>query len=115
LQVALSGDIDHSSRQHRRIRLQLPIAFLHLPVRELVIFGWLKTVGGQRKTRYRGEELVGWMFELGGLQSGPDEKTRCGSRLSWEECLCWPTKGRGKQQMTNESLTNWPVKLIPDR
>jgi transposase len=28
------------------------------------IFGWLKTVGGQRKTRYRGEELVGWMFEL---------------------------------------------------
>src|SRR5262249_35696215 len=28
------------------------------------IFGWLKTVGGQRKTRYRGEPLVGWMFEL---------------------------------------------------
>jgi transposase len=29
------------------------------------IYGWLKTVGGQRKTRYRGEELVGWMFHLG--------------------------------------------------
>lgn len=28
------------------------------------IFGWLKTVGGQRKTRFRGEPLVGWMFEL---------------------------------------------------
>src|SRR5215510_3369779 len=28
------------------------------------IFGWLKMVGGQRKTRYRGEQLVGWMFEL---------------------------------------------------
>jgi transposase len=28
------------------------------------IFGWLKTVGGLRKTRYRGEGLVGWMFEL---------------------------------------------------
>ena len=28
------------------------------------IFGWLKTVGGQRKTRYRGEDLVEWMFEL---------------------------------------------------
>jgi len=28
------------------------------------IYGWLKTVGGQRKTRYRGEELVGWMFQL---------------------------------------------------
>jgi transposase len=29
------------------------------------IYGWLKTVGGQRKTRYRGEESVGWMFQLG--------------------------------------------------
>jgi hypothetical protein len=29
------------------------------------IYGWLKTVGGHRKTRYRGEELVGWMFHLG--------------------------------------------------
>lgn len=28
------------------------------------IFGWLKTVGGQRKTRYRGKALVGWMFDL---------------------------------------------------
>jgi transposase len=28
------------------------------------IFGWLKTVGGQRKSRYRGEDRVGWMFEL---------------------------------------------------
>lgn len=28
------------------------------------IFGWLKTVGGQRKTRFRGEPLVDWMFEL---------------------------------------------------
>ena len=28
------------------------------------IFGWLKTVGGQRKTRYRGGESVGWMFDL---------------------------------------------------
>ena len=28
------------------------------------IYGWLKTVGGQRKTRYRGEQLVGWMFQL---------------------------------------------------
>ena len=29
------------------------------------IYGWLKTVGGQRKTRYRGEGLVAWMFQLG--------------------------------------------------
>ena len=26
------------------------------------IFGWLKTVGGMRKLRHRGLELVGWMF-----------------------------------------------------
>jgi transposase len=28
------------------------------------IFGWLKTVGGMRKTRHRGKQLVGWMFEF---------------------------------------------------
>jgi hypothetical protein len=27
-------------------------------------FGWMKVVGGQRKTRYRGTALVGWMFTL---------------------------------------------------
>jgi len=26
------------------------------------IFGWLKTVGGMRKTRYRGRTKVDWMF-----------------------------------------------------
>lgn len=28
------------------------------------IFGWMKTVGGMRKLRHRGLELVGWMFTL---------------------------------------------------
>jgi len=28
------------------------------------IFGWAQTVGGQRKTRYRGTARVGWMFTL---------------------------------------------------
>lgn len=28
------------------------------------IFGWVKTVGGLRKTRHRGVSLVGWMFTL---------------------------------------------------
>jgi transposase len=28
------------------------------------IFGWIKTVGGLRKTRHRGTALVGWMFTL---------------------------------------------------
>ena len=26
------------------------------------VFGWMKTVGGMRKTRHRGTERVGWMF-----------------------------------------------------
>jgi transposase len=28
------------------------------------IFGWMKTVGGMRKLRHRGLDLVGWMFTL---------------------------------------------------
>lgn len=28
------------------------------------IFGWMKTIGGMRKLRHRGLELVGWMFTL---------------------------------------------------
>ena len=28
------------------------------------VFGWVKVIGGQRKTRYRGTLLVGWMFTL---------------------------------------------------
>ncbi len=28
------------------------------------VFGWMKTIGGQRKTRYRGTSRVGWMFTL---------------------------------------------------
>ena len=27
-------------------------------------FGWMKTVGGQRKTRYRSTARMGWMFTL---------------------------------------------------
>ena len=28
------------------------------------VFGWMKTVGGLRKTRHRGPARVGWMFTL---------------------------------------------------
>jgi transposase len=28
------------------------------------VFGWVKTIGGQRKTHFRGTERVGWMFTL---------------------------------------------------
>ena len=26
------------------------------------IFGWIKTIGGLRKTRHRGADRVGWVF-----------------------------------------------------
>jgi hypothetical protein len=28
------------------------------------VFGWMKTVGLMRKTRHRGTDLVGWMFQF---------------------------------------------------
>jgi transposase len=28
------------------------------------VFGWMKTIGGQRKTRFRGTARVGWLFTL---------------------------------------------------
>jgi Transposase DDE domain len=28
------------------------------------VFGWLKTIALQRKTRFRGSDRVGWMFTL---------------------------------------------------
>jgi hypothetical protein len=28
------------------------------------IFGWVKTIAGMRKTKYRGSDRVGWMFTL---------------------------------------------------
>ena len=28
------------------------------------VFGWIKTIGGLRKTRHRGLDRVGWMFTL---------------------------------------------------
>jgi transposase len=52
--------IDGRTTRHAGYQLSL-----HCRARIEEINGWLKTVGSQRKTRYRGEELVGWMFELG--------------------------------------------------
>jgi transposase len=37
---------------------------LHVRKRIEEVFGWMKTIGGQRKTRYRGTPRVGWMFTL---------------------------------------------------
>jgi len=40
------------------------------------IFGWMKTIGGLRKVKFRGKDLVGWMFNLrgGSLQPGSHAK-----------------------------------------
>jgi transposase len=54
-----SSAIDGRTTRHAGYKLSL-----HCRARIEEIYGWLKTVGGQRKTRYRGEELVGWMFDL---------------------------------------------------
>jgi transposase len=54
-----SSAIDERTTRHAGYKISL-----RCRARIEEIFGWLKTVGGLRKTRYRGEELVGWMFEL---------------------------------------------------
>ena len=54
-----SSAIDGRTTRHEGYALSL-----HCRARIEEIYGWLKTVGGQRKTRYRGEPLVEWMFEL---------------------------------------------------
>ena len=54
-----SSAIDGRTTRHEGYRLSLTCR-----ARIEEIYGWLKTVGGQRKTRYRGEELVGWMFQF---------------------------------------------------
>ena len=54
-----SSAIDHRTTQHpgyaisqrRRKRVE-------------EIFGWIKTIGGLRKTKHRGKDRVGWMFTL---------------------------------------------------
>src|SRR6516165_1907766 len=40
------------------------------------IFGWMKTVGGMRKLRHRGLQLVGWMFTLAGGEAEVASRTQ---------------------------------------
>ena len=66
----------YASRQRKRKRVE-------------EIFGWIKTIGGLRKTRHRGKRRVGWMRNArkrvhlrgGGLQSGSHEKPGASCRL----------------------------------
>ena len=51
--------IDHRTPRHAGYE-----ASLRVRKRIEGVFGWMKTVGGQRKTRYRGTAKVGWMFTL---------------------------------------------------
>lgn len=39
------------------------------------IFGWLKQVAGQRRTRFRGRRRVGWMFQFAAAAYNPVRMT----------------------------------------
>jgi hypothetical protein len=39
-------------------------------------FGWIKTVGGMRKTNHRGTALVDWMFTLKAAAYNLDRKPK---------------------------------------
>ena len=58
-QKAKGSAIDGRTTRHEGYQVSLRIR-----KRVEEIFGWLKTVAGLRKTRHRGLELVGWMFEF---------------------------------------------------
>jgi hypothetical protein len=47
------GQLSLEERTTRRVRKRIEEAF-----------GWIKTVGGLRKTRHRGTARVGWLFTL---------------------------------------------------
>ena len=50
-------------------------------------FGWMKTVGGMRKLRHRGLQLVGWMFTFAARPT-----TWCGCEISrpFQRCKVGP-------------------------
>ena len=46
------------------------------------IFGWMKTVGGMRRTRYRGvDRTQAWAYFVAGLQSASDNAPGLSCRL----------------------------------
>ncbi|CCM80284.1 hypothetical protein BN77_p250008 [Rhizobium mesoamericanum STM3625] len=46
-------------------------------------FGWIKTVAGQDKTKFRGRDRVGWVFTF----LRPPSTIWCGCRSSWRDRL----------------------------
>jgi transposase len=62
--VAQNGKGRRSAIDGRTTRQAGYKVSLRLRKRIEEVFGWMKTVGGQRKTRYRGTTRVGWMFTL---------------------------------------------------
>ena len=46
-----TGDVTRRLRHHQRIRKRIEEAF-----------GWINTVAGQEKTKFRGRDRVGWAF-----------------------------------------------------
>jgi hypothetical protein len=51
--------IDGRTTRHPGYKVSL---ILRKPIED--VFGWAKTIGGQRKTRFRGTPRVDWMFTL---------------------------------------------------
>jgi hypothetical protein len=47
-------------------------------------FGWIKTVAGQEKTRFRGRDRVGWALPCGGSES-----SRPAARCTAHTSCCW--------------------------
>ena len=54
----------HSAVDGRTVRFQGYAVSQRVRKRVEEIFGWMKTVGGYRKTRFRGVDRVGWGFTL---------------------------------------------------
>jgi transposase len=62
--VAQNDKNRRSAIDHRTTRHPGYAASQRLRKRIEEVFGWMKTIGGQRKTRFRGTARVGWSFTL---------------------------------------------------
>ena len=81
------------------------------------IFGWMKTVGGMRKLRHRGVELVGCMFTFaaGGLQPRAHSQPVDGS--CWSECMrssvsTRPYRRKNPSQIAKNGPMSAPARVV---
>ena len=62
--AARRGEGEPSALDGRTTRHAGYAASLRIRKRIEEAFGWIKTIAGQRKTRFRGVDRVGWTFTL---------------------------------------------------